>query len=278
MVGAKEQKLAVEYVQKAHNVSERRACSVLNAPRTVVRYKPVDKGDEKIKTSIKEVVEKRPRFGAPRVHQMLRRRGININHKRTERLYKELGLSLKKKKRKKYKSELRIEPDVPIAKNEVWAMDFVHDALAAGKKIRGLTIIDICTKECPAIEVDFSLSSFKVITVLERLKENGGIPKFIKVDNGPEFISLALDKWASDNNVGLYFSRRGKPTDNANIESFNGKFRDECLNVNWFTSLEMAKRICEEWRKDYNEERPHSSLAYKTPKEFAEELKFMVAS
>ena len=278
MVGAKEQKLAVEYVQKAHKVSERRACSVLNAPRTVVRYKPVDKGDEKIKTSIKEVVEKRPRFGAPRVHQMLRRRGININHKRTERLYKELGLSLKKKKRKKYKSELRIEPDMPIAKNEVWAMDFVHDALAAGKKIRGLTIIDICTKECPAIEVDFSLSSFKVITVLERLKENGGIPKFIKVDNGPEFISLALDKWASDNNVGLYFSRRGKPTDNANIESFNGKFRDECLNVNWFTSLEMAKRICEEWRKDYNEERPHSSLAYKTPKEFAEELKFMVAS
>lgn len=278
MVGAKEQKLAVEYVQKAHKVSERRACSVLNAPRTVVRYKPVDKGDEKIKTSIKEVVEKRPRFGAPRVHQMLRRRGININHKRTERLYKELGLSLKKKKRKKYKSELRIEPDVPIAKNEVWAMDFVHDALAAGKKIRGLTIIDICTKECPAIEVDFSLSSFKVITVLERLKENVGIPKFIKVDNGPEFISLALDKWASDNNVGLYFSRRGKPTDNANIESFNGKFRDECLNVNWFTSLEMAKRICEEWRKDYNEERPHSSLAYKTPKEFAEELKFMVAS
>lgn len=278
MVGAKEQKLAVEYVQKAHKVSERRACSVLNAPRTVVRYKPVDKGDEKIKTSIKEVVEKRPRFGAPRVHQMLRRRGIKINHKRTERLYKELGLSLKKKKRKKYKSELRIEPDVPIAKNEVWAMDFVHDALAAGKKIRGLTIIDICTKECPAIEVDFSLSSFKVITVLERLKENGGIPKFIKVDNGPEFISLALDKWASDNNVGLYFSRRGKPTDNANIESFNGKFRDECLNVNWFTSLEMAKRICEEWRKDYNEERPHSSLAYKTPKEFAEELKFMVAS
>ena len=98
------------------------------------------------------------------------------------------------------------------------------------------------------------------------------------MDNGPEFISLALDKWASDNNVGLYFSRRGKPTDNANIESFNGKFRDECLNVNWFTSLEMAKRICEEWRKDYNEERPHSSLAYKTPKEFAEELKFMVAS
>lgn len=278
MVGAKEQKLAVEYVQKAHKVSERRACSVLNAPRTVVRYKPVDKGDEKIKTSIKEVVEKRPRFGAPRVHQMLRRRGIKINHKRTERLYKELGLSLKKKKRKKYKSELRIEPDVPIAKNEVWAMDFVHDALAAGKKIRGLTIIDICTKECPAIEVDFSLSSFKVITVLERLKENGGIPKFIKVDNGPEFISLALDKWASDNNVGLYFSRRGKPTDNANIESFNGKFRDECLNVNWFTSLEMAKSICEEWRKDYNEERPHSSLAYKTPKEFAEELKFMVAS
>ncbi len=164
MVGAKEQKLAVEYVQKAHNVSERRACSVLNAPRTVVRYKPVDKGDEKIKTSIKEVVEKRPRFGAPRVHQMLRRRGIKINHKRTERLYKELGLSLKKKKRKKYKSELRIEPDVPIAKNEVWAMDFVHDALAAGKKIRGLTIIDICTKECPAIEVDFSLSSFKAVT------------------------------------------------------------------------------------------------------------------
>lgn len=278
MVGAKEQKLAVEYVQKEHNISERRACKILNAPRTVIRYRPVDKGDESIKTTIKEVVEKRPRFGAPRVHQMLRRKGISINHKRTERLYKELGLSLKKKKRKKYKSELRIEPDIPASRNEVWAMDFVHDALASGKKIRALTIVDTCTKESPAIEIDHSLSSFKVITVLERLKENGEMPKFIKVDNGPEFISLALDKWASDNNVGLYFSRRGKPTDNANIESFNGKFRDECLNVNWFTSLEMAKKVCEEWRKDYNEERPHSSLAYKTPKEFAEELKFMVAS
>ncbi len=183
---------------------------------------------------------------------MLLREGIAINHKRTERLYDELNLSLRKKKtQKRFKSEVRIEPHLPTKKNEIWAMDFVHDSLASGRKIRGLTIADLFTRESPALEIDYSLSSFRVISILERLRANGELPEIIKVDNGPEFISLALDKWASENNVKLFFSRRGKPTDNANIESFNGKFRDECLNMHWFLSLEQAKEVCEAWRIDY---------------------------
>ena len=209
---------------------------------------------------------------------MLLRSGVVINHKRTERLYKELSLSLKKKSnRKRYRNELRIEIPAPTTKNEVWTMDFVHDALANGRKIKGLTIVDLYTRKSPAIELNFSISGFAVITTLERLKETNGIPSIIKVDNGPEFICLALDKWASDNNVRLKFSRPGKPTDNGNIESFNGKFRDECLNIHWFSSLEQARKLCEEWRIDYNEERPHSSIGYKTPKEFADELGIMIA-
>ncbi len=278
MVGASDLKLAVNYLEKEYSVSQRRACKVLDAPRAVIRYVPVPNDDEEIKSKILKIAEKRPRFGSPRIHQMLLRTGVVINHKRTERLYEELHLSLRKKKsRKRFKSEVRIAPNLPPAKNEVWTMDFVHDALASGRKIRGLTIVDIFTRESPAIEIDYSLSGFKVICVLERLKANGDLPKIIKVDNGPEFIGLILDKWASDNNVKLFFSRRGKPTDNANIESFNGKFRDECLNMHWFISLEQAKEICEAWRIDYNEERPHSSLGYKTPKEFAEGLEFMIA-
>lgn len=268
-----------EYVQEQYEVSERHSCRLFDIPRSSIRYTPAKHDDEEVKAKILSIAEKRPRFGSPRVHQMLLRSGVKINHKRTERLYTELNLSLRKKKSKRrYKSEVRVLPVRPSEKNEIWTMDFIHDALACGRKIRGLNIVDIFTRESPAIEIDYSLSGFKVICVLERLKVNGELPDIIKVDNGSEFICLALDKWASENGVKLFFSRPGKPTDNANIESFNGKFRDECLNMHWFVSLEHARQVCEEWRIDYNNERPHSSLGYKTPKEFADGLKVMIAN
>jgi len=279
VVGAPEQKLIIEYAQEKHKISERRACRLFDAPRSAIRYRPVENDDEIVKEKILKIAEKRPRFGSPRIHQMLLRSGLVINHKRTEMLYSELDLSLRKKnKKKRYKNAVRVLPAAPTEKNEIWSMDFIHDALSYGRKIKGLTIVDLFTKESPAIELNYSLSGFGVIAVLERLKGEGQLPSTIKVDNGPEFICLALDKWASDNGVKLFFSRPGKPTDNANIESFNGKFRDEFLNLHWFASLEQAKILCEEWRIDYNEERPHSSLNYMTPKEFINSLEIMIAS
>ncbi len=147
-------------------------------------------------------------------------------------------------------------------------MDFVADRLASGQQIRLLTLVDNFSRISPAIEVDFSLTGKRVVEVLERLKLTCGLPKTIKVDNGSEFISKVLDEWAHRNNVKLDFSRPGKPTDNAFIESFNGRLRQECLNQNWFTSLDDAKQIVEAWRQDYNQQRPHSSLKQQTPNDF----------
>jgi putative transposase len=159
---------------------------------------------------------------------------------------------------------------------EILSMDFVSDRTSDGQKFRCLTLTDMYTRECPTIEVDHGITGQKVVRVLERLKMMDGVPDIITVDNGSEFISLAVDKWAYENNVKLSFSRPGKPTDNPFIESFNARFRDECLETHWFASLEQAKKLIEEWRIEYNEERPHSSLNNLTPKEFARRQDFML--
>ena len=184
------------------------------------------------------------------------------------RLYKQEGLSLRLKTKKKRVSAARVPPPAPTAPNECWSMDFVADRLADGRPIRMLTLVDNFSRVSPAIEVDFSLTGKRVVEVLERLTLSAGLPKTIKVDQGSEFISKAMDAWAHFNNVKLEFSRPGKPTDNAFIESFNGRLRQECLNQNWFVTLEDAREIVETWRQDYNQERPHSSLNQRTPSEF----------
>jgi putative transposase len=221
-----------------------------------------------LRVRLKDLAGVRVRYGYRRLHVLLKREGWSINHKRVYRLYKLEGLSLRLKTKKKRVSALRVLLPVATAPNECWSMDFVADRLASGQQIRMLTLVDNFSRVSPAIEVDFSLTGKRVVEVLERLKFSYGLPKTIKVDNGSEFISKALDGWAHHNKVKLEFSRPGKPTDNAFIESFNGRLRQECLNQNWFTTLDDARQIVEAWRQDYNEFRPHSALKQQTPSNF----------
>jgi len=218
---------------------------------------------------MKELAEKRRRFGCERLHLILKREGLVVNHKRTERIYREERLKLRIRRRKKLASQGRIEISKAERPNELWAMDFMQDALYDGRRFRVLTIIDTYTKESLKIAVDTSIRGERVVEILNRIAALRGLPENIIVDNGPEFLSNALDAWAYERGVKLHFTRPGKPVDNAYIESFNSRFRDECLNQHWFMSLSQARKVIEEWRNDYNLERPHTSLKGLTPYEFA---------
>ncbi|KVE69959.1 transposase, partial [Burkholderia vietnamiensis] len=237
--------------------SQRQTCALLQLSRTVYRYESVARDQSALEMRIKEITEVRVHYGAPRVYVMLRREGWKDNHKRVERVYRELGLSLRHKRPRRNKSARRRQPKQSVsAINEIWSMDFVADALFDGRRLRTLTIVDNYTRECLAIEVDGSLRGEHVVAALTRLAHHRPLPRYIKADNGSEFISKALDKWAYENGVEIDFSRPGKPTDNAKNESFNGRFREECLNAHWFLSLEDARRKIEVWREYYNEARP----------------------
>jgi putative transposase len=223
---------------------------------------------------IKEITEVRVRYGYRRVHVMLQREGWHINHKRVYRLYSQQGLALRSKRPRRHRSAYARQPRVMAkAINEAWSMDFVSDALFDGRRLRTLTVMDNYTRECLAIYVDASIRGEDVVEVMETLCAQRGAPVCISVDNGPEFISKVLDKWAYEHKVSLNFSRPGKPTDNAYIESFNGRFREECLNANWFLSLEDARNKIEAWRQDYNEVRPHSALDWQTPSGYARQAR-----
>lgn len=206
------------------------------------------------------------------LHLILKREKLVINHKRTERIYREEKLSLKIRRRKKQVSELRVEMPAPSQPNERWDMDFIHFRLANGRRGKSLTIIDECSRQSPAIETAHCMPGRKVVEVLNRLKETRGLPKVIGIDNGPEFSGKTLDEWAYLNGVKLDFIDPGKPVQNAYIESFNGRFRDECLNQHWFYTLEEAQKTIEEWRIEYNDFRPHSSLEGLTPNEFVKQF------
>ena len=240
---------------------------MLNLERSVYYYRSRADPQTELRVRLKDLAAARVRYGYERLHVLLVREGWQINVKRVYRLYHEEGLSLRLKTKKKRISERRVPLSRPAAPNKCWSMDFVHDRLADGRPFRLLTLVDNFSRVSPAIECDFSLNGPRVVAVLERLKENG-LPQTIKVDNGSEFISKALDTWAHRHGVKLEFSRPGKPTDNAFIESFNGRLRQECLNQNWFLSLADARETIENWRQDYNEYRPHSSLGQQTPSEF----------
>jgi putative transposase len=217
-----------------------------------------------------EIAATRVRYGYRRIHVLLCREGWEINHKRVYRLYKEEGLLLRSKRPKRIVSAMhRAKAEGATRPDEVWSMDFMSDALFDGRRLKLMTVIDNYTRECLAIEAGQCIAGEQVTEVLEKIACGRSLPARIKCDNGPEFTSKALDKWACEHHVELDFSRPGKPTDNGYIESFNGRFRDECLNVNWFLFLEDAQRKVEAWRLDYNESRPHSSLGNLTPIEFA---------
>ncbi len=241
---------------------------MVNLWRSTQGYQPKEKNDEALRFRMRELAEERRRFGLPQLHRILKREGLVINHKRTERIYREEKLSLKVRKRKKRACGLRIELPKPERLNERWSMDFVSESLATGRRFRTLNVVDEFSRECLWIEVDTSIGGERVCRVLDRLAAMRGLPDVITTDNGPEFIGKALDEWAYKK-VKLHFIQPGKPVQNCYVESFNGRFRDECLNQHWFTSLQEAREEIEKWRKDYNDFRPHSSLDDLTPKEFA---------
>jgi len=240
--------------------------------RSTFRYKSKADKQELLRMRIKDIAASRVRYGYKRIHILLRREGWEINHKRVYRIYREEGLNLRCKTKRKRISGTRIPRQDTTAVNQCWAMDFVSDCLFNGKRFRALTVIDIFSRECLTIYADQRINGEKVVKALEMICCDRGIPERIRVDNGPEFISKKLDAWAYSTNIKLDFSRPGKPTDNAHIESFNGSLRDECLNINWFLSIDDARSKLEAWRMDYNEFRPHSSLGNLTPREYALEL------
>jgi putative transposase len=236
--------------------------------RSAYSYKLKPEEDAALRAQILKLAQERRRFGSPRIYRLLRRQGLIVNHKKVERIYREEGLSLRKRKRKKAGAQTRVVLPPAQRPNERWSMDFVSDSLVTGRRFRALTIVDDYSRECPVIEVDTSLGGARVVQVLERLAEWRGLPEVITLDNGPEFTGKALDEWAYRKGVKLNYIRLGKPIENAYIESFNGRFRDECLNENWFLSLKHAREVIEGWRKDYNEARPHGSLNGLTPQEY----------
>lgn len=250
-------------------LSEHKACQLVNISSSVFRYKPKQRNDDEVRRRMRELAEQRKRFGSPRLHILLKREKLVVNHKRTERIYREEGLALRRKRRRKGAAGARVVFPFPQRTNQRWSMDFVTDSIVTGRKFRALAIVDDYSRECPAIEVDTSLGGRRVVGVLDKLAEVRGLPEVITIDNGPEFAGRVLDEWAYRKGIKLSFIRPGKPIENAYIESFNGRFRDECLNANWFMSLKHAREVIEEWRRDYNEVRPHSSLKGATPREYA---------
>lgn len=253
-------------VQIDWGMSERRACAALQVHRSMCQYKSRRPDQVALKTRIKEICETRVRYGYRRVHVQLQREGWEINHKRVHRLYRELSLQLRNKKpKRRVKAKLREDREDASAANQVWAMDFVHDQLATGRKLRVLTVVDTWSRYAPIVDPRFSYRGEDVVRTLDEACSEVGFPKTIRVDQGTEFVSRDLDLWAYQRGVTLDFSRPGKPTDNAFIEAFNGKFRQECLNAHWFMSLADAREKMETWRRFYNEDRPHSAIGYNVP-------------
>jgi len=252
-------------------LSVRRACRLVGLGRSTQQYRPRPRLDEAVlRRRLRELAEQRRRFGAPRLHVLLRREGWAVNHKRIERLYRAEGLALRRRRHRKRAAGVRVTLPAATRPTERWSMDFLHDRLADGRRLRVLTMVDDYSRECPALVADTSLTGARVVQILERLAEAQGLPRRITVDNGPEFAGSALDAWAYRRGIQLHFIEPGHPTQNAYVESFNGRFRDECLNEHWFLTLEEARRLIETWRQDYNTVRPHSSLGDLTPAEFAQ--------
>ncbi|TWA11340.1 putative transposase [Sinorhizobium medicae] len=247
-------------------ISIRRACGALNFDRSTYHYTSRRADQAGLERRIREICENRVRYGYRRVHVLLEREGWGTNIKRTYRIYRDLGLQLRNKTpKRRVKAKLREDRQMAVGPNDVWAMDFVHDQLATGKKLRVLTVVDTFSRYVPVLDPRHSYRGEDVVQTLERICQQVGYPRTIRVDQGTEFVSRDLDLWAYAKGVTLDFSRPGKPTDNAFIEAFNGRFRAECLNQHWFLTLADAREKMEDWRRDYNEVRPHGAIGNKVP-------------
>jgi len=263
---------AVRRIRESFGLSERRACEVVGLRRSTMRYSPRQSDLNRwLGVRLQELAAERPRYGYRQLWRLVRRQGHRVNHKRVYRVYTSLGLAVRRKKRKQVAAANRRPRVVPQRANEQWSMDFMSDSLVGGRRLRALNIVDDATRECLAIEVDTSIPGQRVARVLDEVAQQRGYPERIIVDNGPEFRSRVLDQWAYERGVELRFIRPGRPIENCFIESFNGRFRDECLNLHWFTTVADARAKIGLWRHDYNHYRPHSSLGGIPPVEFAEQ-------
>jgi putative transposase len=261
----------VSFFRDQFERSERSACELSGVCRSMVRYRRrQDETNQKLRLRLIDLAAERPRFGYRRLYFLVDREGWGVNIKRVYRLYRLEGLAVRRKKRKKVAQANRRPRVVPQRLNEQWSMDFMRDTLADSRSFRMLNVLDEASRECLAIEADTSLSGQRVCRVLDGIAAGRGYPLRIVVDNGPEFTSIALDQWAYQHKVELAFIRPGKPIENCIVESFNGRLRDECLNLHWFTSLADARSKLERWRLDYNLVRPHGALGGLPPALFAE--------
>jgi putative transposase len=258
------------YLMQQLDVSERRASRVTGLSRSALRYEPRPKDDDALRNGLKQLAERYPRYGYLMLHALLKTQGLVINRKRTYRIYTELGLQVRTKKRKKL-IRPRVPMVVPTYSNQRWSLDFVSDQLACGRRFRILNVVDDYSRESVGQLADFSISGYRVARFLNELGQTRPLPKTLVCDNGTEFTSKAMFFWSKETGTKLHFIQPGKPTQNAFVESFNGKFRDGCLNQHWFKSLHDARQEIDTWRKHYNEVRPHSSLGYLPPARFAKQ-------
>ena len=259
------------FVSSEFRLSERTACKLLGVERSSYRYEPRPDRNAELREALVNLARQKPRYGYRRLHALLSRRGHEVNVKRIYRLYVEQGLMVRRKKRKRLVRERTAEPRLTGA-NQEWAMDFIVDGLATGRMVRILSVVDTYTRECLALEADTSLGSGRVTRVLERLIVERGRPENVRSDNGPEFTSRRMLAWAEDWKVGLVHIQPGRPMQNGHVDSFHGRLRDECLNASWFRTLNDVRCTLATWRREYNCERPHSSLDYRTPNEFRKTL------
>ena len=266
------------YAVKQHELSERRGCRLAGISRSAWRYRSRRPGDKEIREKVREIARKRQRFGHLRITAVLRRQGLRVNHKRIYRICRQEGLLVPRRRRKRLMRQALQGSQAATHRNHRWAMDFLQDGLANGRVLRLLTVEDTYTREGLAITVDTSIPGLRVRRELDRLMAVHGKPEELRVDNGPEMIGRAVTSWCEEHHVLLRPIEPGKPSQNGHIESFNGRFRDECLNASWFTSLPDARHRIELWRQDYNQARPHSSLGYLTPLEFRNGLSFALLS
>ena len=260
------------YAAGEYSISRSRSCRLFDLARSTLYYRATPPDDGPLREALKAKAHERKRWGYRRLIVLLRRDGWTDNHKRIERIYREERLQVPKRKRRRISRNRKEKPEGPLRVNERWSMDFVHDVTVEGRKLRLLNVVDDYTRECLWIEADTSLSGNRVVRVLNMLIELRGRPGRLVMDNGPEFTGRALDQWSYETGVLLDFIEPGKTQQNGKVESFNGKHRDEFLNEQWLRNVEDAQEIIENWRVDYNRERPHSSLGDLTPEEFAASL------
>jgi putative transposase len=269
MVTPDAKRKAVVHACAEHGVSQRRACKVLNVDRSSARYRSIRPDDAELRAVMKAVAGERRRFGYRRIHIMLDRQGIVMNLKKLRRLYREEKLQVRRRGGRKRALGTRRPMVTPDRPNIRWSLDFVSDALTDGRRFRVLAIVDDYTRECLALVADTSLSGLRVVRELDQLIAQRGKPETIVSDNGTELTSMAILRWSQETSVEWHYIAPGKPMQNAFVESFNGRFRDECLNETLFSTLGEARRAIRSWMEDYNHSRPHSALSNQTPAEFA---------